>query len=308
MARAGLRRRGGHAGGGDEHQLRRKRPRRAPRRARRDRVVQGDLRVPGRRERRSSHGHLDGEPDRPRRRAQHPEPRGSPAPRASGAMRRVSSATPRRKRTTRSARLSRSWATAGVPPADPGRPGFRIEVDGPARGDRGTAGGARAFLRRRNRRHGQHRCDRRSGVALRDLPRAGSLAARRRRLRRAGRPGRRCGRGSPGSSARIPWPSTSTSGCTSPTTPAACSYGTASDSGRRSPCAPTISIARTAGSRAGESWPCDLGPELSRGFRALKVWFALKENGSEGSDGRSRRTAARRSTWPTSSGASPASS
>ncbi|MDQ5858000.1 MAG: pyridoxal-dependent decarboxylase, partial [Acidobacteriota bacterium] len=26
-------------------------------------------------------------------------------------------------------------------------------------------------------------------------------------------------------------------------------------------------------------WPSDLGPELSRGFRALKVWFALKEYG-----------------------------
>lgn len=30
---------------------------------------------------------------------------------------------------------------------------------------------------------------------------------------------------------------------------------------------------------AGSEWPCDLGPELSRGFRALKVWFALKEHG-----------------------------
>ncbi|HEV7995072.1 MAG TPA: pyridoxal-dependent decarboxylase [Stellaceae bacterium] len=26
-------------------------------------------------------------------------------------------------------------------------------------------------------------------------------------------------------------------------------------------------------------WPCDLGPELSRGFRALKVWFAIKRHG-----------------------------
>ncbi len=33
------------------------------------------------------------------------------------------------------------------------------------------------------------------------------------------------------------------------------------------------------GMAAGENWPCDLGPELSRGFRALKVWFALKEHG-----------------------------
>jgi aromatic-L-amino-acid decarboxylase len=29
----------------------------------------------------------------------------------------------------------------------------------------------------------------------------------------------------------------------------------------------------------GENWPADYGPELSRGFRALKVWFAFKELG-----------------------------
>lgn len=33
------------------------------------------------------------------------------------------------------------------------------------------------------------------------------------------------------------------------------------------------------GLAAGKPWPADLGPELSRGFRALKVWFALKEHG-----------------------------
>lgn len=32
---------------------------------------------------------------------------------------------------------------------------------------------------------------------------------------------------------------------------------------------------------AGCDWPCDLGIELSRGFRALKVWFALKEHGTD---------------------------
>ncbi len=34
------------------------------------------------------------------------------------------------------------------------------------------------------------------------------------------------------------------------------------------------------GLAGGEPWPCDLGPELSRGFRALKVWFTLKEHGT----------------------------
>lgn len=31
----------------------------------------------------------------------------------------------------------------------------------------------------------------------------------------------------------------------------------------------------------GEPWPVDFGPELSRGFRALKVWTHLKEHGTE---------------------------
>jgi aromatic-L-amino-acid decarboxylase len=33
------------------------------------------------------------------------------------------------------------------------------------------------------------------------------------------------------------------------------------------------------GLAGGGEWPCDLGPELSRGFRALKIWFALKQYG-----------------------------
>jgi len=32
---------------------------------------------------------------------------------------------------------------------------------------------------------------------------------------------------------------------------------------------------------AGAPWPCDLGPELSRGFLALKVWTALRRHGIE---------------------------
>ena len=35
------------------------------------------------------------------------------------------------------------------------------------------------------------------------------------------------------------------------------------------------------GLAAGSPWPCDLGPELSRSFRALKVWMTLKTYGTQ---------------------------
>ncbi len=34
------------------------------------------------------------------------------------------------------------------------------------------------------------------------------------------------------------------------------------------------------GLAAGETWPCDLGPDLSRGFRALKTWFTIETFGA----------------------------
>ena len=35
------------------------------------------------------------------------------------------------------------------------------------------------------------------------------------------------------------------------------------------------------GLAGGHPWPCDLGPDLSRGFRALKVWMTLKTYGAD---------------------------
>jgi glutamate/tyrosine decarboxylase-like PLP-dependent enzyme len=37
-----------------------------------------------------------------------------------------------------------------------------------------------------------------------------------------------------------------------------------------------------SGLAGGDWWPCDFGPDLSRGFRALKVWFSLKTYGLDG--------------------------
>jgi len=37
----------------------------------------------------------------------------------------------------------------------------------------------------------------------------------------------------------------------------------------------------TRGLAAGSDWPCDFGPDLSRGFRALKTWFTFKTFGTQ---------------------------
>ena len=46
--------------------------------------------------------------------------------------------------------------------------------------------------------------------------------------------------------------------------------------------APAAYLKREArGMAAGSPWPCDYGPDLSRGFRALKTWFTIQVYGAE---------------------------
>jgi aromatic-L-amino-acid/L-tryptophan decarboxylase len=46
--------------------------------------------------------------------------------------------------------------------------------------------------------------------------------------------------------------------------------------------APAAYLRREArGLGGGSPWPCEFGPDLSRGFRALKTWFTLKVHGAE---------------------------
>jgi glutamate/tyrosine decarboxylase-like PLP-dependent enzyme len=42
---------------------------------------------------------------------------------------------------------------------------------------------------------------------------------------------------------------------------------------------PEYLTAAPRGLAGANPWPCEYGPELSRGFRALRIWFALKEHG-----------------------------
>jgi aromatic-L-amino-acid decarboxylase len=40
-------------------------------------------------------------------------------------------------------------------------------------------------------------------------------------------------------------------------------------------------LAAAEGLAGGQPWPCDLGPDLSRGFRALKIWMTISAYGAE---------------------------
>ena len=42
-----------------------------------------------------------------------------------------------------------------------------------------------------------------------------------------------------------------------------------------------VTAPETRGLAAGSPWPCDYGPDLSRGFRALKTWFTIRVYGAQ---------------------------
>ena len=138
-------------------------------------------------------------------------------------------------------------------------------------------------------------------AALADLcRRARSLAARRRCVRRArGAEPRAKAESSPASSGRIRWPSTSTNGCTSPTTPAAFWSAGAICSAQRSPSRPTICSARRAASPAASPGSASSAPSCRAAFARSRSGSRSRSTAPVASARRSVPTAARQSIWRT---------
>ena len=168
-----------------------------------------------------------------------------------------------------------------------------------------VAAGDRAVAGRRHRGLGQHRRGRSAAGDRRRLPRARRLVPRRRRLRRLRRRGaRRAGRSAPASAL-------------------ADSVAVDPHKWLYAPLEAGCALVRDAERlRAAFAYHppyyhfeeratnyVDYGPQNSRGFRALKVWLALRQVGAGGLPHDDRRRHARwRGRWPTPSGARRSSS
>ena len=92
---------------------------------------------------------------------------------------------------------------------------------------------------------------------------------------------RSCGRCWPVSSGPIRLPSISTNGRRCRTTPAASWCATPSRQLETFGAEAAYLRREERGLAGGGVWPCDLGPDLSRGFRALKVWMTLSVYGAD---------------------------
>ena len=238
------------------------------------------LRLSRERQRPVRHRHLDGQPHRRAGRAR---------TRALGAEvrrdgRRGERPPARRLRLGRRARLHRA-GDGSVRPRQRGAavdPGERPPSHRPRRARRGDRGGPRAGLTpflvvgtAGHGRHRRHRRPRRRSPAIARRRSSGFTSTAPSARSRCWRPISR--RGSPASSARIrsrfdfhKWGQV----------PYDAGFILVRDGAlhrddlRRRP--PPICGARRAGWPAGSPWPCDFGPDLSRGFRALKTWFTLQ--------------------------------
>ena len=230
------------------------------------------------------HRHVDGQPDR----------RADRAHRARSASRCAATASPssgKRLVAYTSARahgcIAQAMDLSGLGSDGAARHSNRRS---PSDRHRRARGGDRAGPRRRpdavpgrrHRRHGRYRRHRRSRGARRHrAPRDSSGSTSTARSARSPSWRRTSRRGSPASSRRIRSRSISTNGGRCPTTPASSWCATATLH-RDTFASPAAYLRReTRGLAAGSPWPCDFGPDLSRGFRALKTWFTLKVYGTD---------------------------